>query len=272
LAGNGSSELLWLVALAYLKAGDRVLVIEPTFGEYANVARIMGAQVESWVARPENGFSLDPEDIHERLGQRLHRLAFLCNPNNPTGQVLPCNQLARWTDAHPQTLFVIDEAYINFTDEVSSSIYLDRPNLLVLRSMTKDYALAGVRLGYAVARGEIIAALAKVQPPWSVNALAQAAGLAVLRDQGYLRDCIGTLHQHKAALVRNLIALGFSPLPSAVHFFLLPVGDGARFRAKLAPRGILVRDCVSFGLPEFVRITTRKPEDNARLLAALREF
>ncbi len=266
LAGNGSAELLWLTALAYLETGDAALMIGPTFGEYAQAARITGAQVSFWTAQAEDGFTPRPEGIADALARSHYRLVFICNPNNPTGQFLDPAHLAEWADGNPDTLFVIDEAYLAFGQQLPSAIPLGRPNLLVLRSMTKDYALAGMRLGYAVSHPQVIAALSRVQPPWSVNALAQAAGIAALGETAYVAECMQKLRQAKETLCAALRQLGYAPAPSVVHYFLLPVGNGAVFRASLRPYGLLVRDCASFGLPGFARIAARKPEENQRLL------
>lgn len=271
VAGNGTAELLGLVALAFVRPGDRVLVVGPTFGEYARATRLMGAQVEAWIARPERGFAVQPETIAHNLARVGPRLAFVCTPNNPTGVILPPEAIADWARRHPQTLFVVDEAYLAFAPGCRSALTLRADNVLVLRSMTKDYALAGLRLGYAVGHEDIVSALAWVRPPWNVNALAQAAGVAALADQAHLQRSMEKLTQAKDGLVKDLKSLGLEPLPSAVHFFLVQVGDGAAFRRALIRQGILVRDCASFGLPAHVRIATRSPEENARLITTIRE-
>jgi histidinol-phosphate/aromatic aminotransferase/cobyric acid decarboxylase-like protein len=138
--------------------------------------------------------------------------------------------------------------------------------------MTKAYALAGMRLGYAVGHPDVLGALGKVRPPWSVNALAQAAGLAALDDAAHIEHSLTQVAQAQQIFVAHLRGLGLEPLPSCTHFFLLKVGDAAAYRRALLRRGILVRDCTSFGLPEYIRIATRRPEENARLLAALAEM
>lgn len=271
LVGNGTAELLWLVALAFLERGDRVLVIGPTFGEYERCARLMGAQVETWQAAEERGFAVEPEQVAERLSRIEPRLVFLCNPNNPTGTIVPGRLIASWAVRHSRCLFVVDEAYLGFAPGLRSALDLGADNVIVLRSMTKDYGLAGLRLGYAVGHQKVIAALARARPPWNVNALAQAAGVIALEDQGHLRRSLRALALAKEELWRGLKAVGLAPLPSATHFFLVPVRDGAAFREVLLRRGILVRDCASFGLPAYVRIASRRPEENARLLTTIRE-
>jgi histidinol-phosphate aminotransferase len=269
VVGNGSAELLWLVASAFLQPGDRVVTIGPTFGEYARVAALMGAAVHSWTARAALGFWVMPDEVEILLRQAEPRLVFLCNPNNPTGVPLPVEALSGWTARHPHTLFVADEAYAFFAPGFRSALTTRAPNVLVLRSMTKDYALAGLRLGYAAGPRPVVTAISRTRPAWNVNAFAQAAGLAALADEAHQQACLGALLAAKATLVADLEKVGLAPLPSAVHFFLVQVGDAAAFRRALLRQGILVRDCTSFGLPEYVRIATRRPEENARLIGAV---
>jgi L-threonine-O-3-phosphate decarboxylase len=272
LAGNGTAELLWLVALAFLRPHDQVLIVGPTFGEYERVAALMGANVTAWNARPEQGFTPEPEQVARAVGRLSPRMVFICNPNNPTGSVLPPEQIGAWAQAQPEVLFVVDEAYLAFAPGMQSALNMGGDNILVLRSMTKDYALAGLRLGYAVGHGRAIAALERVRPAWNVNAPAQAAGVAALADEAHLRTSLEALRAAKEALLAGLKRLGLAPMPSEVHFFLMRVGEGQAFRQALLRQGILVRDCASFGLPAYVRIATRRPEENARLLAAIAEL
>jgi histidinol-phosphate/aromatic aminotransferase/cobyric acid decarboxylase-like protein len=211
------------------------------------------------------------DEVAQSLRRVQPQVAFLCNPNNPTGAIISLGAIAGWAQAQPRTLFAVDEAYLAFAAGLRSALATEVNNVLVLRSMTKDYALAGLRLGYAVGRREVINVLAQVRPPWSVNALAQAAGVAALADEEHLRRSLGELARAKEALVAGLRGLGLRPLPSAVQFFLIRVGDGAAFRRALLQRKVQVRDCASFGLPSYVRIATRRPEENALLLEAIRE-
>src|SRR5262249_52366899 len=150
----------------------------------------------------------------------------------------------------PGALLVLDESFIRFVaDAWPARELLGAGNLVVLRSLTKDYALTGLRAGYALADPEVIAVLLKVQPPWSVNALAQAAALAALQDEAHLCDSLSALACARDQLVQQLARLGLSPLPSHVHFFLLPVRAAAECARRLLDHRILVRDCTSFGLP-----------------------
>jgi L-threonine-O-3-phosphate decarboxylase len=269
LPGNGAAELIWLVALAFVRPSSRVLVLGPTFCEYARVAELMGGRVATFQAREDTDFVPQLGKVAADLKSLRPRLVFLCNPNNPTGAILPSAAIARWARQQPETLFVVDEAYLPFADGSTSVLALAQDNVLVLRSMTKDFGLAGLRLGYAVGATRLITLLRRVQPPWSVNALAQVAGVAALRDLAHCQRGLERVAQAKRQLVMGLTRLGLRPFPSATHFALVPVGDGSAMRQTLLRRGLLVRDCASFGLPACIRISTRRPEENQRLLAAL---
>jgi histidinol-phosphate aminotransferase len=168
-------------------------------------------------------------------------------------------------------LFVVDEAYLPFAFGLESTVNCSADNVFVLRSMTKDFALAGLRLGYAVGNAKLMDSLRRVLPPWSVNAVAQAAGVAASRDTDRCRRSLERLAVAKDDLVQGLTRLGLTPLPSAVHFFLVPCNNAAALRLVLLKRGVLVRDCASFGLTGYLRIATRLPEENERLLTVLRE-
>ncbi len=269
LVGNGSMELVWLIALAFLRPGDPVLILQPTFGEYVRAAKLMGAQLYSCTARPKSHFQINLDIVQQTLQTVTPRLVFICNPNNPTGTSLPGETIASWAAAAPETLFVVDEAYLTFAPQVPSATTVQTDNMLILRSMTKAYALAGIRLGYAVGQPEILNWLHNVAPPWSVNAFAQAAGIAALNDTAHLDQSLRQITQAKTDLQQRLQASGWRPVASETHFFLLPVGAATLYRQALLQQGLLVRDCTSFGLPDYIRIATRQPKDNSRLLTAL---
>lgn len=272
LCGNGSAELMRLMGWAFLSPGDRVVIVGPTFGEYEATARMVGAQAVAYRAEASGDFQPDGEAIAELVRQVRPRMVFLCNPNNPTGQCLNMAAIERILCACAEGLLVLDEAYVNFAAEAEPSVpLLKRGNLVILRSMTKDYALAGLRLGYALAPPQVLEALRRIRPPWNVNALAQAAGLAALEDEAHLARARALVAGAKEYLAPALRRLGLRPLPSVTNFFLVEVGDGPGFRARLLRRAILVRDCSSFGLPHFIRIGARPLSDCERLVQAVAE-
>lgn len=271
LVGSGSVELIRLAALAYFGRGDEVLIVEPTFGEYEVACQVSGASVIKQRRAPK-GFRLDIAETTRLIKRHRPKGIFIDNPNNPTGQYLSRAEFERLLSAAEDSLVVLDEAYITFVDGVWSSIGMTRGNnLLILRSMTKDYSLAGLRLGYGVAKKEIISRLRRICPPWNVNAVAQQAGLAVVAAGGYLERCQLKLKRAKGYLVAELEALGLPVVPSAANFLLVEVGSAAGFRRKLLRRGVLVRDCTSFGLPAYVRISPRTLPECRRLVGAIRE-
>lgn len=273
VVGNGAAELVWLVALAFLEPGDRALVVGPTFGEYARAARLVGGHVDDHRARPEDGFAVDPAVVAARARAARSRVLFLCDPNNPTGTLLPPGAIAALADAVPDALLVVDESYRPFADDPPDlRPLLGRGNVLLLRSLTKDHGLAGLRLGYTLAPPPVRAALERVRPPWSVNAVAQAAGLAALRDEAHLARARAEVRRTRAFLSSALAAHGLRVLPAAANFLLVEVGDGAALRAALLRRGVCVRDCASFGLPGHVRIGLRPVPDCERLVAAVAEL
>lgn len=270
--GNGSVELMWLLAYAYLEPGDRTLVVGPTFGEYARACLIAGARVEELRASEDAGFRWVAADIARAITRVRPKLAFLCNPNNPTGALLPAGGIQQLLAACDETLLVVDEAYLPFCDApVELMPLISSGRLLLLRSMTKDYGLAGLRLGYAVAPPEVVEDLNRVRPPWSVSAAAQAAGLAALSDGSHLEAARRTVTESRAYLVRALSDLGLRVVPPTANFLLVKVGNGAVFRSALLVRGVCVRDCASFDLPEYVRIGVRTMADCRRLVEAVGE-
>jgi histidinol-phosphate aminotransferase len=228
----------------------------------------MGARCLSCIGTTETGFAVPFDELARTLHASLPRVCFLCNPNNPTGRLISADAIRELAGDFPRTLFVVDEAYIEFAPEAHSLTSTFRPNLVVVRSLTKAYGLAGLRLGYAVADPEVIDSLRRVRVPWSVNAAAQAAGISALDDQPYVQHCIARLMAATQTLVAGLEARGFRPVPGATHYFLVPTGNGARARDRLLGSKVLVRDCGSFGLPEFIRVSSRDERDNSILLDA----
>jgi len=270
LVGNGAVELIRLIALTYFRPGDSVLILEPTFGEYKVACQIIGAGVVSQWGREEKGFAPRIEETVNLIRRHHPRGVFVCNPNNPTGQYLSKWEVEMVLDACRDGLLILDEAYVGFVDESWSSIDLIyRGNVVMVRSMTKDYALAGLRLGYAVAREEIINALRRVRPPWNVNAVAQKAGVIALDNTDHLERCKREISQAKQFLIGELYRIGFTLVPSSTNFFLVKVTDARGFRTALLRHGVLVRDCTSFGLPEYVRIAARTMPECQRLIATI---
>jgi histidinol-phosphate aminotransferase len=203
------------------------------------------------------------------IAQAPPRLCWLCLPNNPTGAGAPPAAIAALIRAHPTVLFVLDEAYCDLLPEPQwHPELLHGGNLLVLRSMTKAMGLAGLRVGYALGPTAVMEALRAAKPPWNVNACAQQAGIAALSDRGHYAQTLALLHEEKHTLIEGLTGSGWQVVPSAAAFFLVYAGHAAALTSQLLQHGCLVRDCTSFGLPQYIRVSPREPAQNRQLLAA----
>jgi len=277
LVGNGTADILWLLALLFA-VRQRVVVVEPTFGEYVNAVTLVEAVVEKvchpgWMMTAENHYAPDSTTLAETaaaLARLAPNVVFICNPNNPTGHYLSPAELQILYQGAPDALWVVDEAYADFAAEPWSAIqWIEAGQWLILRSLTKDFALGGLRLGYAVAAPAIIARLQQAQSPWNVNAVAQVAGCAALKQLAWRSETLAQLRQAGARLRTALRHQGFHPLPTTTNYFLLPVANPTVTRATLLQERLMVRDCTSFGLPDYIRIATQLPAQNALLVEAL---
>ncbi len=273
IVGNGSTELIHLLARAYLRPGDGCLIFTPTFGEYETAASICHADLHNVTAKASQGFRWSVEEAVQTIRRMRPSLVFLCNPNNPTGVYLDQDSVDRIRSAVAEFgLMALDNAYAPLADGQWDSLpLLGCGNIAVLRSMTKDHALAGIRLGYLVADAAVVARVRHLQPAWSVNAVAQSAGIAALNDDAHVAAAAEVISEAKKQLYDGLDGLGVSATPSLANFVLARVGDAAEVRRQLLLRRIAVRDCTSFGLPEHIRIAVRRPAECARLLEALGE-
>ena len=283
LPGNGSTELIHLLARAYLGPGDTALIFSPTFGEYAAACRIQGLTPVT-VLPPsteiaERPFHWDLEGALESIAVLRPSVVFLCNPNNPTGVYLGQDEVASIAGAlRGIGLLALDEAYVSFVEESwDSTPLLSLGNVALLRSMTKDYALTGLRLGYMLASEEIVGQVRSFQYSWSVNAPAQAAGIAAIADREQVQKGREVVREGKDYLLKTARSLGLecaqSSMPgNGANFLLLRVGHAAELRRQLLTRHkVCVRDCASFGLPEYIRVGIRTMDDNRRLADALKQ-
>lgn len=283
VCGNGSSELIWAIARAYLAPTKKTAIIGPTFGEYLAASHAVGAYVVEFRTQREDDFRPDLSSLSAWLTVNQPTLVWLCNPNNPTGTYLKLPEIVFLAKICYEigALLVIDEAYHHFVfpcdrDGAShSTIQLLstelQSHMLVLRSLTKDYALAGLRLGYAVGSPEVIQRVGAQLPSWNVSGLAQAAGCVALADRDHLRNTLTWLAQERQMFFQALSQLGRHIIPSSTHFYLLEVGDAVQVRQELLMHKIVVRDCSSFGLPRFIRVATRSADDWQQLIQALQE-
>jgi histidinol-phosphate aminotransferase len=269
LVGSGTTELIRLIALTYFRQGDPVLLLEPTYGEYEVACRLTGARPIKHRAREKDNFTFKIEEVVDIIQKRHPRGVFICNPNNPTGKYLSRGEIETVIEVMEDSLLILDEAYVAFVEQSWNPFDLTgRGNVVVLRSMTKDYGLPGLRLGYAVACREIIDSLRPVLPPWNVNAVALKVGVDVLEKEEYLRQSLQQVREAKRFLTGELSRLGFKVLPSDAHYFLVKVGNAPECRRSLLRQGILIRDGTSFGLKEYIRIAPRTIPECQKLIAA----
>jgi threonine-phosphate decarboxylase len=283
LVGNGAAELFDL--LVQIRRPRRVGVIEPAFREYADCAKKRGIPVESLVTRRENGFLPDEWEAI-RLVNRTD-LVFVGSPNNPTGHLVPTSILESMAEeaGRSGSLLVVDEAFLDFVENgetVSMIRRLDHfPGLVVVRSLTKFYALAGLRLGYLVAVAATVKELKRIKTPWSVNGLAQAVGEVILEQsvrEPFARRVFEWLKVERLRLADGLSALGLEVFPGQANYLLVRLSPSSGKTApwlqeELGRRGILIRDCSMYpGLDEhYFRLAVRKPEENAVLLKIMEE-
>ena len=272
IIGSGSTELIRLTAAAYLEPNDSVIIPQPTYGEYETACQLADAHILKQPVIKEPDFQVDTNEMINLLQKHQPKAIFLCNPNNPTGQYMTKEQVLQIMSSALDSLIVLDEAYIAFTENAWASVDLvNSGNIVILRSMTKDYALAGLRLGYAIAAEPIISILKRVRPPWNVNTVAQKAGIVALNADSYLKGCYNKIRKAKNFLIKELERLGLSPLPSQTNFFLVKVGNATAFRQALLKKGVLVRDCTSFGLPQYMRLAPRSLSDCQKLIEAIKD-
>jgi threonine-phosphate decarboxylase len=270
VVGNGTNDVIY--ALARALRPRRAAIVEPTYTEYFRASQRIGASVDHWLA---DSLDFAPQPFDPQGAD----LVWLANPNNPTGRLWAPGRLGSWMEAHPQTVFVVDEAFLPFRqDEAKHSLIpaLDRlANVVVLRSLTKLYTLPGLRLGYAVAGSRLAAELRAEIVPWSVNAPAQVAGVAALQDNAFLVQTHAWFSEEMPAFFERLrgISAALEPVPSESNSVLVRLRGmtAGTLVSRLAARSFAIRDASNFiGLGEnYVRLAVRKPDDNRRLMAAL---
>ena len=280
VVGNGSTELMYLFAEAFLKRGEKALMAAPTFGEYERAVRKTGEAVK--FVKLDKNFQVDVEAFKREMAGC--KLVFLCNPNNPTSKLIPKNHLTSIIDsALAQDILVfLDEDFLEFVDDEKNTSLIPQidkyPNLFVLRSFTKIFGLTGLRVGYGITSKEIADVLHCAKIPWNVNCLAQTAAAVALKDETHLQITLDLIKKEKTWLQTQLANLGsfrFSP-PDANFFFIDIEKTGLTANAlkhRMLKQGILIRDCSNFvGLNEFyIRVAVKTHDQNMRLIEAFKQ-
>ena len=269
---NGADEVITLLAQTFLSTGDEAIVADPSFGQYAFAAKLMGAIPVAVPVRAD--MALDLTAMAEAISART-KLIFICNPNNPTSVISGGEELGVFmAKVPPSVVVVLDEAYAEYVDDsryVSGITLLDRfPNIITVRTFSKVYGLAALRLGYGMASPKLSALVERVRAPFNVNALAQAAAIAALQDIAF-RDTV--VERNKAERTRVAAALanfGFTVYPSQTNFIFADAGrDSEKLCQALAEQGIIIRPGSNWGLPSHTRISLGTGQQNDKLIEAL---
>jgi histidinol-phosphate aminotransferase len=267
--GNGSDELVDLACKAFMDPGEKALIPLPTFSIYELACRINGGLPEFFELQ-----NLEWRTADFIRAMNEVRLAFIGRPNNPTGNGISIEGLRELLEVGK--LVVVDEAYVEFAGGSVVKEVKRYQNLLVLRTFSKAFGLAGLRVGYAIGNPKLIEALEQTRAPFNVNSLAQAAAIAALRDRQYLRKVVATIRKGRTYMRRELLKLGARVLPSDANFLMVDATslgtDAPALCEFLAKKGILIRDLSNFkgAGPSWVRITVGKPEQNERLIASIK--
>lgn len=265
LVGNGSDEILALCFKACAGPGDRVAYPVPTYSLYRTLADLAECQVIEGIARDG--------EVPTEVVEADARITFLCSPNSPLGYETPSDQVRR-VAAATRGLVVVDEAYVDFGGTTALSLLSELENLLVLRTLSKSYSLAGARIGLAFGQPELIAELCKVKDSYNVSRLAQSAGVAALEDAGWMEANVTRVKLTRERVREGLVRLGFRVPPSAANFLWVDCGaaGGEAAYRWLRERGVLVRYFDAPGLRSGVRVTIGSDEEMDRFLAAIADF
>ncbi|HWX21690.1 MAG TPA: histidinol-phosphate transaminase [Candidatus Binatia bacterium] len=269
--GNGSNEILEFLAHALLSPGTEAVVSQYCFAVYPIVTHMFGARL---VTVPARNYGHDLEAMLAAITPQT-RILFVANPNNPTGTAVAGENLARFVHQVPERVVVaLDEAYLEFLDgpldflaEIRGG---NRPNLLLMRTFSKIYGLAGLRIGYGIGHPELVAELEKIRQPFNTNLVAQAGALAALDDTGHVEKTRRITLRGLKFYSRAFRKLGLEFVPSHANFILVKVGESQRVFTELQKLGIIVRPMGGYQLPEWVRISVGTPKENKRCLEALK--
>lgn len=279
LVGNGSTQLIYLLCAALRPR--KALIVCPAFSEYANALALDGADCRTLPLLADDRFQFSTARLMETWDKDCD-IAFIATPNSVTGQLIPRTEIEKIAHVAStrKSFVVVDEAFIDFVEAESvKTLVRQNPYVIVLRSLTKYYALPGLRLGYLLAEASRVAQLATYQEPWSVNAPALNVALACLKDASFTTKTERWLQEERKFLSERLTAIeGLHPFPSRANFLLVKiekhVGHALQLRSFLLGRKILIRACDSFaGLSgDYFRIAVKRRKDNLQLLASLKEW
>ena len=270
--GNGSNELIELIVRTFLRPGDEAVVPHPSFMVYPMIVQAAGG-IRVMVMLKDHRLDLE---AMARAITPMTKIVFIANPNNPTATIVTADEVTHFLSrVPPRTIVVFDEAYIEFAmgpdfPDVLASVKQGR-KVMVLRTFSKSASLAGLRVGYGVADADAIALMNRIRQPFNVNALAQVAALAALDDESHVLECVRMIEAGRHYLYDEFNALGIKYVPSRANFILVDVGHSASdVFQRLLKEGVIVRPLTPFGMESALRITIGTPQENRRLVKALR--
>lgn len=264
---NGSDELIVIAVRAFVEEGDEVIMSVPTFLIYNIASTVAGAKVKQI---PLKDFRYDLAAMKAAVTRRT-KMIFLGNPDNPAGSYFTTKELEEFLRGVSKNIAVfIDEAYFEYVDAKdyvdSIALIKKHPNIIVARTFSKMYGLAGLRIGYGIAGSEMIGVLEKLREPFNVNSVAQAAAIACLGDRKYYTDIAGKFREQRTFLRQALQTLGFTTVPSATNFILIKTQNAGQVADALMKKGVIVRNMQSWGLDDYIRVTIGTDVENKRFL------
>jgi histidinol-phosphate aminotransferase len=267
MAGNGSDEILAIALRTFLGAGDLLAFPEPTYSLYPVLAEL--AEIPHTTVSWEKDYSLPTEALLASNPKAI----FLCNPNAPTATFIPPNKM-RDLARKFSGLLLIDEAYVDFAEDNCLSLVKDHANVVICRTLSKAYSLAGMRFGYAVAQAQVIFEMMKVKDSYNCDAISICAAAAAISDQAYASDKWDYVREERARLTKELNSMGWKVIPSQANFILVhvPDGNGKAAYQGLKEQGILVRYFDKPGLTDKIRITVGTADENNALLAGIKSL
>ncbi len=271
--GNGSNELIELAVRTFMRPGDDAVMAHQAFVIYRLVVQAVGGCCK---IVPLRDFTHDLDALARAITPRT-RLLFLANPNNPTGTIYRRNEWERFLERiTPEVLVIVDEAYFEYVRDPdypnSLSYHGNGRNILTLRTFSKLYGLAGLRIGYGIGAERMIDLMHRVRQPFNVNAAAQWAALAALEDHDHVKRSLEVNREGMSYLTKEIASLGLEQVPSQANFILVRVGNGQKLFNQLLRRGVIVRPMGEYDLPEYVRVTIGKMEENKRFIKELKEL
>jgi histidinol-phosphate aminotransferase len=270
--GNGSNELIELAVRTFLRPGDEVIVPHPSFVVYPMIVQAAGG-IRVMVMLKDHRLDLE---AMARAITPMTKMVFIANPNNPTATIVTANEVEAFMGRVPdRTIVVFDEAYIEFAmgpDFPDTLSYVKQGRkVIVLRTFSKAASLAGIRVGYGIAEADAVSLMNRIRQPFNVNSLAQAAALAALDDDNHVLECVRTIEAGRHYLYDEFKSLGVNYVPSRANFILVDVGRSASdIYQRLLKEGVIVRPMTPFGMESALRVTVGTPEENRRLVKALK--